>query len=1539
VKVKLIGKSRVVNLILPPRVYGNYWITNEQNQNLINISGVDGKWTIKSNDDVKIVENNNIIEFTELKQNHFYNFYENATKETYRVFVGETFDSRMLMLDFVEKDELTFYIGNSANKQRGEINYISYEHPNLFYNQLEVVRKNGLYYIKNLHNNANLYINNRLVTEATVSYGDAIFIEGLTFSFVGNKLLLGTVDDKVKYVTKKFEVHKPNKLDFTNTDFPESNEVLYEEKDYFIRPPRFSQIIETKTINIDAPPSKQTDQNIPAILTLGPMLVMGMGSSISGIIALVGVLRKETTFKENMTSIITALTFLIAMLVFPSLNRAYQNYRRKKLEKLRQKKYHEYLVKVGNDIKSECENQKSILKINSPTLEVVGNIILQKSRNLWERRPEHNDFMSVRLGIGNIDPDIVINAPKEQFSLDEDNLKQEVQDLVNNSNKLIDVPFNISLRKSFINGFIGNMVNLKRFMDGIILQLIAFQSYDELKIVIITNKRNEPYWSKLKNSPYCWSNDKQVRFFASNQDEASRLSSYLDEIYRERSTVETEYGIEEFRKEDYYEENYLIIIDSLDIASKISITHSILENKDNHGFSLLYLTERINKLPTQCQAFVNITSETGERFVKEEINKIQEFKCEYIQTTIDAYIFVVSNIAIEIKGGFFELPTIYTFMEMYNAGNVEQLNAYNRWKTNDPTTSLSCPVGIDENGELFKLDLHEKVHGPHGLIAGMTGSGKSEFIITYILSMAVNYDPKEVQFVLIDYKGGGLAGAFENKDTGEKLPHLAGTITNLDTNEINRSLSSLQSELKRRQRMFNKARDDCNESTIDIYKYQKLYREGRVKEPISHLMIISDEFAELKADQPDFMDELISTARIGRSLGVHLILATQKPSGVVDDQIWSNSKFRVCLKVQDKSDSHDMIKSPDAAYIKETGRFYLQVGFNDFFAKGQSAWCGAAYYESEKLKKIVDTSINFVDNVGSIVKQIDNESHDDRGVHKGEEITNILEYIKSVGRQENINIEKLWLDPIPAIIYIDKLKIKYKYNKKPFEINPVIGEYDVPKEQRQNILTMPLSKMGNTIIYGSVGSGKEVTLSSLVYSLITTYTPEELNLYILDFGSGLMKMYSKAPQVGGIVASSEIDKIKSLFLFLQYKIEDRKKLFADYNGSYDYYCANSGSTVPTDIIIVNGFESFNELYDDDMDEFSLLTREGQKYGIIFVVSVSAINNMRIKITQNFNEKILLQMNDEYDYRAILGKTDVLPSKVLGRGMVKREGIFEFQTGSIAEDDNIAEVVKTAISNLNQTYTKRALSIPTLPDVVSTTFVASALDGLSSIPIGVAKDDLNILTYDLKNDLSLMVSCQKIKDAKRFISSLVYQFTTIKNTQVFVIDAEKIVDNIKHTNYFNSSFEPVFESFKENVAKLNEEYVNNGYDASVLDKYADMVFVIVGINKIKTILNDNFESLVSSPMIDSKKLGKISYVIVDSADNLKKFEYDSWYKDIINPSKGIWIGDGLADQSLFRIYSTRNIENNLPYNFAYYVLSNKNILFKYIEKYGEEEELL
>ena len=261
----------------------------------------------------------------------------------------------------------------------------------------------------------------------------------------------------------------------------------------------------------------------------------------------------------------------------------------------------------------------------------------------------------------------------------------------------------------------------------------------------------------------------------------------------------------------------------------------MLKEKKNIGFSLITLYDELKNLPKECSKVVELDREYSKLYDKVDISgNYTAFRHElYLQDEAEELAMKLANIHLDSLNQAYTLPEMLTFMEMFGVSKIEHLNALTRWKENNPTKTIETPIGVDTTGELFKIDLHEKYHGPHGLIAGMTGSGKSEFIMTFILSLAVNYHPDEVAFILIDYKGGGMANAFLN------LPHLAGTITNLDGAAVNRSLISIQSELKRRQAIFSETGRRVNESNIDIYKYQKLYREGLVDEPLQHLFIIS----------------------------------------------------------------------------------------------------------------------------------------------------------------------------------------------------------------------------------------------------------------------------------------------------------------------------------------------------------------------------------------------------------------------------------------------------------------------------------------------------------------------------------------------------------------------------------------------------------------------------------------------------------------------------------------------------------------------------
>ena len=506
-------------------------------------------------------------------------------------------------------------------------------------------------------------------------------------------------------------------------------------------------------------------------------------------------------------------------------------------------------------------------------------------------------------------------------------------------------PVTCSLLNAPVLGVAGE--GAETFVQSLVLQLAALHSYDEVKLVFLAGGGEE--WSFVRLLSHTAGED--LRYYAGSETEAKALSSALERVLAER--VEAE----DWRKRRNSLPHYVVVAADIALAEKTGFFRRMLEDPSAVGFSCIALAASVEQLPKECSQVVRLGADQATLFDRKS-TVTTHFQAEGTQRRdMAALAGILANLSIDSGKGNYTVPSVLTFLELYNAGKVEHLNALTRWKENNPVNSLQVPLGVEQDGETFCLDLHERAHGPHGLVAGMTGSGKSEFIITMILSMAVNYHPDEVAFILIDYKGGGLAGAFEDAEAGIRLPHLAGTITNLDGAAVYRSLVSIQSELRRRQAVFNRARQISGEGTVDIYKYQKLYRTGMVEEPVPHLFIISDEFAELKAQQPEFMAQLVSAARIGRSLGVHLILATQKPSGVVDDQIWSNSRFRICLKVQEKADSVEMLKRPDAAELRDTGRFYLQVGFNELFKMGQSAWCGAPYVPRDRCESKQDNRV------------------------------------------------------------------------------------------------------------------------------------------------------------------------------------------------------------------------------------------------------------------------------------------------------------------------------------------------------------------------------------------------------------------------------------------------------------------------------------------------------------------------------------------------------------------------------------------------------
>lgn len=1535
-KLYIIDHGKIKKYTLPNKIEEDFSISyrpvESKEEFLITLTSENNKWVLNSNGNVNIVDSNFLQGRLPLEDYGKCNLKIIGIEKPVTVYFIPNTSEKLYRLD--SENIVNISVGSSPE------NNIYYRSSNVSKNHVTIIKSNEGAHLKinEDYQNFPVYLNDyQVFSNQSLNLGDVVFVEGLKIIWMNDFIEINNPNNLIQVqglmAYSKLENEKNNTYQKSKSE--EKNVELYKEKDYFYHTPRLKEEIIEEEILIDAPPAPQVKDDAPLILTIGSTITMAASSLMMGWNVGYGLISGTKAIIQLIPQIVMCVAMIVGSLILPKIAQGYQKRKQKQQEKLRQEKYTKYLKSKEIMISATIKSQEQVMRDNNLSIDECINAINTRNRNFWSHEISDTDFLSIRLGLGSCLARIRIKAPEEHFSLDTDNLLQNVYDMVEKHKNLTDVPISISLTEKNIVSFIFENKQKYKYIEGIIIQLIALQSPCDLKIVIITNEDNKDRWHYAKMLSHCQSDDKTQRFFSTTLEQAKELSNYLIEELKERKEQKNNKNQSEDKEEKIDTKNiyknyapyYLIITDDYSIAKETKIVEEVSKKSNNYGFSLLAIDDSMQNLPTQSEIFVNVGQNDGAVLERNISAKSQlQFKNEYnTKYDIDAVSKAVSNIPTAVKNGVSVLPSSLTFLEMYGVSKIEQLNILNRWKTNNPVNNLNAPIGVHASGEIFKLNLHEKFHGPHGLIAGSTGSGKSEFIITYILSMAVNYHPYEVQFVLIDYKGGGLAGAFENKETGVKLPHLTGTITNLDTSEMNRTLVSIQSELKRRQKKFNEVRDKLNLSTIDIYKYQQLYREGSVKEPMSHLFIISDEFAELKSQQPEFMQQLISTARIGRSLGVHLILATQKPSGVVNDQIWSNAKFKVCLKVQDRSDSMEMLKRPEAASIKEAGRFYLQVGYDDFFDIGQSGWSGAKYIPSDQIIKKVDDSINFIDNVGNIIKTINNviESESETKDY-GDQLTNTVHYICNLGKKENILTQKLWLDAIPAEIYLNDLKNKYNYKPTPYLINPLIGEYDNPINQEQGLVNLDLTRKGNTLIYGQNGSGKENILTTIIWSTIIEHTPDEVSIYILDYGAETLRMFNKIPHVGEVLTADDSEKVIDAMNMINDEIERRKDLFADYGGSYIEYNNNNTNKLPLIVAIINNYEIFCENNSKLSENIQSLYRDGSKYGVVFIITAIATNAVRTRMAQNFENKICLQIAND-DYRSVLkAPKGLVPSKIFGRGLIEmNDTAYEFQTAIFVKKQNLIPLIKEASQKLSQAYTTRAKKVPSLPQLVTINNVGPQV-GLNSIPIGYDIDTKQQFNYNfINNKINQIITNAMNEDKMNFLYAIVKLLS--KLTNVTIIDAVDAIErNIENVRVYKNDLDKV-------LIAINNEIIQTPQTSKF--------YIILGIGSIKEKISSNVQPVINNIFNNVNNIKNANFIFVDTYKSYKNLKIEEWYQNNVDNTSGIWLGKDIGGQIIINIEDLSLDDRKIDFPYMAFVIENgkKTIIKHIVDEEGENEK--
>ena len=592
-----------------------------------------------------------------------------------------------------------------------------------------------------------------------------------------------------------------------------------------------------------------------------------------------------------------------------------------------------------------------------------------------------------------------------------------------------------------------------------------------------------------------------------------------------------------------------------------------------------------------------------------------------------------------------------------------------------------------------------------------------------------------------------------------------GTITNLDGAQSMRALASINAEIHRRERLFGEF------EVNHINQYQKKFKNGEATEPLPHLFLISDEFAELKVNQPDFIKKLVSIARVGRSLGVHLILATQKPSGVVDDQIWSNSRFKIALKVADRSDSNEMLHTPDAAEITQTGRAYLQVGNNEVYELFQSAWSGADYQPDKDDMGIEDHTIYLINELGQY--EILNE--DLSGLEDVDEIKEvpteldaIVHHIQLLCEEQEIPpVPQPWLPPLKERIALEELEevqpaVAWAQEK---SLSVLLGMADIPQAQKQEAVSINLSKDGHILLYGSPGTGKTTFLQTAGMDLARKFSPKALTMYLMDFGTNGLAPLSKLPQVADTMLLDQTEKISKFVRIMERELNRRKKLLADYGvGTLDLYRQASGQEEPAIVILLDSYEAFKEeAYEAEL--FKLLvriSREGLSIGVHLLVTAGRQTNLRAQLYSNFKHQLSLPQNEAGEVRAIVGSTPLAMTMedIKGRALMKREEVDVIQLALPvygANDTQVLNNLRQAVASLQEAWTgQRPSAIPMVPEELT----MEEFLNLPDVQEAIENDQIPI-GLELEMVGSVNISLSKFKH------------------MAYVSNAEDAFDNITH----------------------------------------------------------------------------------------------------------------------------------------------------------------
>ncbi|MGH1565690.1 type VII secretion protein EccCa [Mumia sp. DW29H23] len=1003
-------------------------------------------------------------------------------------------------------------------------------------------------------------------------------------------------------------------------------------------------------------------------------------------------------------------------------------------------RYLDYLEEMRLAVRERVATQRAEQAWRFPRPDELIGISADGARR-WERRPAHGDFLSVRLGTGEVPlvSGLALDADTGPLNEFDPLCLNAAEELQQRYATLSEQPITLPLAQCGQVAVIGHPSAARAVARTLLTQLVTLHAPGDLDVAVVRPEEAAAAWDWVKWLPHTQSartldGEVPARRVATSVPAltallAAELDERLDRYQRSRGAA--------------VGGSHLVVVVDHDGGSGAH-----LESPDPSiplqalGIHVVSLLPSSRHEPRPLDVRVEVGPDGSLVTNVHPAPFRADLLPDGTETTLARTLSGLRLSAEEAgEGG---LEGSVGLAEILGVRDPAHLDTRRTWQPRALRDLLRVPIGISEQGTPVLLDLKESAHGgmgPHGLVVGATGSGKSEMLRTLVSSLLVGHGPDRLALMLVDFKGGATFAAMEH------IPHLAGMITNLqdDLTLVDRMRDALYGEMQRRQEVLKSAGNLPN-----VTAYQERIDAGEPLEPLPHLLVIVDEFSELLTAKPDFAELFVAIGRIGRSIGVHLLLATQKLEMGKIRGLESHLSYRISLRTFSESESRDAIGVPDAYHLPpEPGSGYLKVD-TTVFERFKAALVSSAYVPPTEGPKTSVPVVPYVavNGIGAWIADraaaereasMEEAAAEAASRKGGPTVLDVLcEQMTASGAP---HVRPVWLDPLPPVLPLDAVQTVDEPGA-PATVRAVLGLVDEPAKQAQYALEWDFTGAGsNLVLAGAPQTGKSTTLRTMVASLALRYAPGTVAFYCIDYGGGTLQALRTLPHVAAVATRNDPERINRTVQEVMAVLDEREELFRRYGleSMQDYRRAREEGRIPRDtpgdvFLVIDGWATFREEYDALDYAVDEIAARGGAYGVHVVLTVTQSMQIRMRMQPSFGGRLELRLNDVYDSQFGRKVMEQIPKEISGRGAMEGERIFQAavpRIDGVRETEDLFEAQRDLFAAITDRWKGIAVErVQTLAPVVHLEELPPVDPAYPGVPVGVLDRNLRAVSVNL-----------------------------------------------------------------------------------------------------------------------------------------------------------------------------------------------------------------